>query len=93
MDKREMVVTVAEDLDNVPESLLHFQARLKPPRCLHFAFRTSETGIGDILNAVREAGLTVADLTTRESDLQDLFLQLTRRTRDQQAATGTAANA
>ncbi len=89
MDKREMTVTVAEDLDKAPESLLHFRATLQPPRCLHFAFRTSETSIGDILNAVREAGLTVADLTTRESDLQDLFLQLTRSTRDQPTAAGT----
>lgn len=80
MDRREMVVTVAEDLDAVPEKLMTFHPSLQAPRSLHFKFRTSETGIGDILNAVREAGLTVADLTTRESDLQDLFLQLTRST-------------
>ncbi|PCJ61173.1 MAG: multidrug ABC transporter ATP-binding protein [Rhodospirillaceae bacterium] len=91
MDKREMVVTVAEDLHAVPETLLRFRATLQPPRCLHFAFRTSKTSIGDILSAVREAGLTVADLTTRESDLQDLFLQLTRRTPDQKPSAETAA--
>ncbi len=78
MDKREMLVTLAEDLSEVPAALKRFQASLQPPRVLHFKFRTSETGIGDILNAVHETGLTVSDLTTRESDLQDLFLQLTR---------------
>ncbi len=31
-----------------------------------------------ILSAVAEAGLVVADITTEETDLEDLFLQLTR---------------
>ncbi|MBN4016635.1 ABC transporter ATP-binding protein [Rhodospirillaceae bacterium AH-315-P19] len=93
MDKREMTVTVAEDLHTVPQPLLRFRATLQLPRCLHFAFRTSKTSIGDILNAVREAGLTVVDLTTRESDLQDLFLQLTRRTPGQKPPAGTTAEA
>jgi ABC-2 type transport system ATP-binding protein len=34
--------------------------------------------MGEILAAVQMAGLKVADMTTLEADLQDIFLQLTR---------------
>ncbi|MCE2509387.1 MAG: ABC transporter ATP-binding protein [Alphaproteobacteria bacterium] len=78
MDQREIVILVAEDLSDVPEALKHFRVTLQPPRRLRFGFRTSETGIGEILESVRKAGLTVTDLSTKESDLEDLFLQLTR---------------
>ncbi|MEW5704152.1 MAG: ABC transporter ATP-binding protein [Pseudomonadota bacterium] len=78
MDQREIVVTVAEDLHAVPAALGRFRVSFQPPRCLRFGFRTSETGIVEILKAVHDAGLNLTDLSTRESDLEDLFLQLTQ---------------
>ena len=82
MDQREILIVVAEDLSEVPERLKRFRVTLQPPRILRFGFPTSETGIGQILESVREAGLTVTDLSTKESDLEDLFLQLTRNAPD-----------
>ena len=43
-----------------------------------FHYRPSESPVPDILKAVAEAGLSVVDMTTEETDLEDLFLQLTR---------------
>ena len=40
-------------------------------------YRPSRTRFRDIVNDVREAGLTIVDVSTRDSDLEDLFLQLT----------------
>jgi ABC-2 type transport system ATP-binding protein len=42
-------------------------------------YKPSRTRIGDILAAVQAAGLNILDLTTLEADLEDIFLQLTRR--------------
>ena len=39
----------------------------------------NQTPVGLILAAVEEAGLEIADLSTVETDLEDVFLQLTRR--------------
>ena len=78
IDKREIVIIVADDLTRVPDALNRFRVTLRPPRSLFFGFRTSETGIVEILESVRKAGLTVTDLSTKEGDLQDLFLQLTQ---------------
>ncbi|MBT4044512.1 MAG: ABC transporter ATP-binding protein, partial [Rhodospirillaceae bacterium] len=56
-----------------------FNCQLHPPRRLSIHYRPSETGIEEILAAVRQANLTIADLTTEEGDLEDIFLALTRR--------------
>ena len=39
----------------------------------------SETGISEILASISDAGLGIIDLATEESDLEDIFLALTKR--------------
>ena len=41
---------------------------------------------GEVLEAARNAGLGIIDLTTEESDLEDIFLQLTRAPMDAEGA-------
>jgi len=77
LDRKEMTIVLEADLDAVPAALTPFQVHLTPPRRLVFHYRPSLTRIGDILEAVRGAGLGIADLSTQESDLEDLFLHLT----------------
>jgi ABC-2 type transport system ATP-binding protein len=77
LDRKELTITLEADLDAVPAALTRFQVHLVPPRRLVFHYRPSATRIGDILEAVRGAGLAIADLSTYESDLEDLFLHLT----------------
>jgi ABC-2 type transport system ATP-binding protein len=45
---------------------------------LHFAYRRSATSADAILAALREAGVRIRDVETREPDLEDVFLDLTR---------------
>ncbi|MEM9248819.1 MAG: ABC transporter ATP-binding protein [Pseudomonadota bacterium] len=49
----------------------------KPTGALAFSYRRHETGADAVLNAVRAAGIRVADLVTVEPDLEDVFLALT----------------
>lgn len=78
LDNKELRLTVAGDLTAVPEALRQFHVDLATNNQLVFRYRTSETEIGAILGAVSDAGLTVADLSTEEPDLEDVFLELTR---------------
>ena len=80
IDKQSLTVTLAHDLESIPESLGRFDAELGDFRQLRVSYRRSQTHIGEILGAVQAAGLEIADLTTQESNLEDLFLHLTRRT-------------
>ena len=40
-------------------------------------YRPSRTRAGDLLDAIRAAGLTITDLATTEADLEQAFLRLT----------------
>ena len=91
LDRKELTIVLEADLDTVPASLARFQVHLTPPRRLVFHYRPSDTRIGDILEAVRVAGLGIADLSTQESDLEDLFLHLTGHQHRPAPAQGAAA--
>jgi ABC-2 type transport system ATP-binding protein len=78
-DSKELVLTLAQDLAAVPAGLAAFRATLEAPRRLRLAYQPSRVPFGAILAAVHDCGLAIADLTTVEPDLQDIFLQLTRR--------------
>jgi len=79
LDSKELVFIVEEDLASVPVPLVRFDAQLQSPRRLMLRYQPSRTRIGEILAAVQAAGITIVDMTTLEADLEDIFLQLTRR--------------
>ncbi len=79
LDRKTVTIALDEGLNAVPEALARFDAELLPMRRLAIRYRPSRTDIGEILAAVNGAGLTITDLTTEESDLEDIFLALTRR--------------
>ena len=78
LDQKELALTLARDLAEVPLSLRRYSAELHNPRRLVLRYRLSEAKVSDILSAASAAGLEIVDLTTEEADLEDIFLQLTR---------------
>ncbi len=78
LDNKELRIAVTDDLTELPAGLQAFNAELSDARTLTFRYRTRETEVRKILDAVSAAGLTVADLSTEEPDLEDVFLALTR---------------
>jgi ABC-2 type transport system ATP-binding protein len=81
LDAKELIVTLADDIDSLPDALADFEAEVRPPRQVLIRYRPSETKIGAIISAIAAAGLTIADLTTEETSLEDIFLELTRAAR------------
>jgi ABC-2 type transport system ATP-binding protein len=77
VDAKELRVTIAERLQKLPAALASFHVELTQPDRLVLHYQPSRTRLADFLDAVREAGLTVLDVSTVESDLEDIFLQLT----------------
>lgn len=78
LDAKELRVSIDRDLASVPSALAPFGATLDGPRTLVVQYRPSRTSVDALLSAIRAEGLGVVDLSTRESDLEDLFLQLVR---------------
>jgi len=79
LDSKEVVITLAADLATVPATLSEFQPQLLSARRLKLHYRPSQAKVGAILDAIRRADLEIVDLSTVESDLEDIFLELTRR--------------
>ena len=81
IDSKKVVMTLVEPLAAVPESLSAFAPELiqevDGATQLCFSYRRSESPINAILAAVSGADLTIRDISTEESDLEDVFLQLT----------------
>jgi ABC-2 type transport system ATP-binding protein len=89
LDNKELQVILAEELRVTPPELAAFQPELAAPNRLLFRYRASESHVAEILAAVQRAGLTLVDLRTEETDLEDIFLQLTRGAHDDGAAERT----
>jgi ABC-2 type transport system ATP-binding protein len=78
MDDKALTVTVDRDLAALPDALSRFDATLDGPRRLTFRYRLRETAVEEMLGALREAGLGITDVSTKEADLNAIFLRLTR---------------
>lgn len=86
IDGKTIVVTVDRDLDAVPEALTDYAPDLRSPRRLAIRYQPSKIQVSAILDGLARSGLSVVDLSTEESDLEDVFLQLTSHHPDKVSA-------
>ena len=77
MDAKVLTIRLTEPLTGLPGEFAGLDARVTPNGRLAVHYRPSRTHVEDILADVRRAGLTIADVTTTESDLEDIFVNLT----------------
>lgn len=77
-DKR-LVVKLHPSGSVTDELLRILGAEMLPDGNLTFQYNPAETPVMTLIERIKAAGLAIADLTTEESDLEDVFLQLTRR--------------
>jgi ABC-2 type transport system ATP-binding protein len=71
-------ITLDRDMDAIPGSPLFQKAELKAGRVLSITYSKRVANAGQVLDAVQAAGYGIADVSTREPDLEDVFLNLTR---------------
>ena len=72
-------VTVDRDLDGPPSASCFQKVELKGDRTVAITYDKIDVHAGDVLGALSAAGLGVVDVSTREADLEDVFLSLTRQ--------------
>jgi ABC-2 type transport system ATP-binding protein len=71
-------VTVDRDLTEAPASPMFQKIVLKGERVLAITYSKAVANAGDVLAALGAAGLGIVDVSTREADLEHVFLNLTR---------------
>ncbi len=76
LDSKEICFELDRAIDTVPESL-KCNSVLQTPNRLSVRYCTQQQHVGEIIESVQKAGLGIVDITTQQSDLEDVFLQLT----------------
>jgi ABC-2 type transport system ATP-binding protein len=70
-------VTVDKDLAGAPEDRSFLKAEVLAPRTLEITYNRDSSSAGQVLALVQQHGYAIEDVTTREADLEDVFVQLT----------------
>ena len=81
MGKKRLQIDLAAPLTAVPDALARYALEIGPEgRSLIFTFDANgeRTGITTLLSDLRAAGLQMTDLATRQSSLEDIFVDLVR---------------
>lgn len=78
LDNKQVIVTLERDLWEVPAGMKTQGWQLSNPRQLVLTYKPSQINIGQMLLAIQANGIGITDITTKETDLEDIFLQLTR---------------
>ena len=73
-----VAVTVDRDVAAVPDNACFQKIVLKGARTLEITYAKDRVNAGEVLGAVQAAGFGIVDVSTREPDLEDVFLSLTR---------------
>ncbi len=79
---REKVVSVSVDRDlaEAPRAQCFVKAEVVEPRRLDVTYDRDRASAGQVLAAIQQHGYTIEDVTTREADLEDVFVRLTSQT-------------
>ncbi len=82
LGKRQLVVELESALEVLPESLSPWKLELSADRSqLVYTYdpHKSNTGIDGLLQAIREAGLSIKDVQTTKTSLEEIFVSLVKR--------------
>ena len=81
---QEKVVEVVVDKDILvaPDAPCFDKVELPRERTVAITYRKDRVNAGEVLAALQDAGFGIVDVSTREADLEDVFLNLTRKTVD-----------
>jgi ABC-2 type transport system ATP-binding protein len=77
LDEKKLTVSLNEPIEALPEALAAVGAVLVDEHRIEISYRPSQARVGDLLDLIQSAKLTIRDLATAEADLEELFLRLT----------------
>ena len=90
IDEKELDFIVDQPVTEIPASLSPFRVELTGDRRFSVHYSPQLDQVDRVLDAVRAAGLQIVDLSTREADLEDIFMQLTNEASAAEAAMNEA---
>ena len=83
MGEKIIAMTVEQSVSAPPDDPRFRKVEVAGDRLLEVTYDKAELTAGQVLARVQEQGFTIADVSTREADLEDVFVQLTSRTSEE----------
>jgi ABC-2 type transport system ATP-binding protein len=77
VDGKEMIIRTEQPLATLPASLQSLAATITEPHVINVKYNPAEVSTGRILALVQSEGINIMDLSTKDQDLEDVFLKLT----------------
>ena len=74
--EKSVVVTFDRDITQVPTDPIFENVALVDERTLEISYRKDKVNAGQVLSELTADGLSIVDVTTRDPDLEDVFLSL-----------------
>jgi ABC-2 type transport system ATP-binding protein len=72
-----VVLTLDRDIADLPASPLFLKSAKSAERVLEVTYDKDRTNAGEVMALVQGQGFAIVDVTTREADLEDVFVSLT----------------
>ena len=66
------------DLQGAPDAACFEKIDVTGPRTIEITYRKDKVNAGQVLDALQKEGFGIVDVSTRDPDLEDVFLSLTR---------------
>lgn len=76
-DSKRLVVTLKSPIGELPASLKEHGWETAEEQQISISYKPSRTDIEGLLSAVREQGYVINDISTKETDLEEVFLHFT----------------
>jgi len=85
MGRKTLDIVLADQLTSVPETLSDWNLRIENDGyvlCYEFDSNAERTGIASLMKALSDQGIAYKDLSTHQSSLEDIFVELVHRPRE-----------
>ena len=77
LDSKELIITLDKDIENLPNSLTNLNTEIVATRKIIVRIPPGEVSVDSVIDAIRNSGFGIQDLTTKQSDLEDIFIAMT----------------
>lgn len=78
-DYKEIHLVVKEEVKEVPGELKRWKTSITDAHTISIGYRPSENHFEDLLEKIKMTPFTISDLSTRETTLEDVFINLTNK--------------
>lgn len=78
ISNKEIIFRLDRAVGDIPDGMQKYDISKEGTRTLKILYSPAEEHVGDMIAMIQNAGYGIADISTDESDLEDVFLQITR---------------